>query len=510
MTAPTRRDFLKQVGAGALTAGLGSALAGTLGLTRADAAQEEARLTFGAMEPLVSLLQETPIATLQPLLVNTVKDGKASPKDLIAAAALANARTFGGDDYVGFHTMFSLMPSYALSKELPQERQLLPILKMLYRNTNRIHEVGGRAKEVLRPVSPADLPEGMPGGEAIRDAVRHLDLKTAEARLATLSRSSAAEAFNQVQTALHDSTEVHRVNMVYRAWGLLDIVGLEHAHTLLRESLHYFVNAEKSRKGAFDAIGIRDLLPKLVDRYHLFDHPPGTKRPDDAGVEKLSDELFQAPPDRAAEIAAAALAEGWSHDGVHEAMSLAANQLVLRDDSKVAHGATVGVHCSDAVNAWRHIGQASDPKNAVAAVIVAAYNLAHDRDANQKSRFLDWTAYPRAEAKEQVKSLTPEELLSDLDGAIRNKDQALASAVVQRLGEQGAPAAPVFALFRGYVVSENGSLHGEKYFRTVTEEFQATRAPFRWRQLIGMARYAASMYGDPTPGYAEALRLLGL
>jgi len=60
------------------------------------------------------------------------------------------------------------------------------------------------------------------------------------------------------------------------------------------------------------------------------------------------------------------------------------------------------------------------------------------------------------------------------------------------------------------VISENGALHGEKYFRTVTEEFGATRARFRWGQLVGMARYAASMYGDPTPGHAEAVQLLGL
>jgi len=247
----SRRDFLKHVGTGAICASLGTTLTGTLGLSRAFALQDEPRLTFGAMEPLVSLLQETPIAKLQPMLVNKVKEGQVTPRDLIGAAALANARTFGGEDYIGFHTMFSLVPTYLLSKELPQERQLLPILKMLYRNTNRIHEFGGRAKEVLRPVAPAELPEGKSGGDAIREAVRGGDVKTAEARLATACKSSPAEAFNQVQEALHDGTEVHRVNMVYRAWGLLEIVGLDHAHTLLRESLHYFVAAEKNKNNSF-------------------------------------------------------------------------------------------------------------------------------------------------------------------------------------------------------------------------------------------------------------------
>src|SRR5690349_12733448 len=139
MHANTRRSFLKQLGIGAIGAGLGSTLAGDLGLARAFGLQDEPHLTFGAMEPLVSLMQETPVAKLQQTLLGLVKEGK-TPKDLIAAGALANARTFGGEDYIGFHTMFSLVPSYLLAKELPQERQLLPILKMLYRNTNRIHE----------------------------------------------------------------------------------------------------------------------------------------------------------------------------------------------------------------------------------------------------------------------------------------------------------------------------------------------------------------------------------
>jgi hypothetical protein len=51
-------------------------------------------------------------------------------------------------------------------------------------------------------------------------------------------------------------------------------------------------------------------------------------------------------------------------------------------------------------------------------------------------------------------------------------------------------------------------LHAEKYFRTVTEEFNATRPAFRWRQLCALARVTASEYGRPAPGMAEAKELL--
>ena len=42
----------------------------------------------------------------------------------------------------------------------------------------------------------------------------------------------------------------------------------------------------------------------------------------------------------------------------------------------------------------------------------------------------------------------------------------------------------------------------------VAEEFAATRAKFRWRQLVALARVTASEYGRPAPGVAEAKELL--
>jgi len=67
-----------------------------------------------------------------------------------------------------------------------------------------------------------------------------------------------------------------------------------------------------------------------------------------------------------------------------------------------------------------------------------------------------------------------------------------------------------------YSISEDGRLHGEKYFQTVQEEYRTTRPAFRSRQLIGLARVTASAYGydrvdkqgGRAPGYEEACRLL--
>ena len=99
-------------------------------------------------------------------------------------------------------------------------------------------------------------------------------------------------------------------------------------------------------------------------------------------------------------------------------------------------------------------------------------------------------------------------MLKEAEEAIRGNLQARAAAAVHRYGELGHPARAMFDLMLKYAVSEDGSLHAEKYYRTVSEEFAATRPAFRWRQVVGLARVTASEFGRPAPGYAEAKELL--
>ena len=135
-------------------------------------------------------------------------------------------------------------------------------------------------------------------------------------------------------------------------------------------------------------------------------------------------------------------------------------------------------------------------------MIVGAYHT-----AGQSNR-LHEKPYPWPEHLEHVTAKDPTALLGELDGAIREKDQARASAVVQRYGEAGHPARAVLDLLLKYGVSEDGALHAEKYYCTVAEEFTATRPAFRWRQLVALARVTASEYGRPAPGFTQACELL--
>jgi hypothetical protein len=500
----SRRDFLATVGKGMLVASVGPALAAELGLTHAFAADGPERLTFGDREPLVSLLQETPADKLLPILVSKIQTGT-DMGTLVGAAALANARTFGGQDYDGYHAFMALVPSFHMAKEMPEDRRALPVLKVLYRNTRRMQEFGGSKREVLHPVAATPLPKDRPAGEVLREATRKRDANAAEGTFAAIAHDSVGEAYNSLQYTIQDEVDVHRVVLAWRAWATLDLLGKEHAHTLLRQSVRFCVHEGGGG-------GVRTALPKLLDQYKLLGRAIGTRAADDVMVEKLAMTIYGSNGSQAAEAAAAALADGLAPESIGEAISLASNRLVLCDPGRMkaqdgkpigsVHGASVGVHASDSANAWRNIARVSNARNTICSLIVGAYHTAG------QSGGLNKQPYPLPEHLEKITAKDADALLRDTEAAIKDKDQARATALVHRYGEMGHAPRPVSDLLLRYGVSEDGALHAEKFYRTVSEEFLATRPAFRWRQLVALARVTASEYGFPAPGYAEACKLL--
>jgi len=134
MIVSSRRAFLGSLGGTALAVGLGTTLGGRIGLALPFGDEE---LDFGELEPLAALIQETPPAKLQELLIAKLKAGL-DLRTLVAATSLANARTFGGQDYTGYHCMMAMVPAYELARRLPASLAPLPVLKVVWRTADRI------------------------------------------------------------------------------------------------------------------------------------------------------------------------------------------------------------------------------------------------------------------------------------------------------------------------------------------------------------------------------------
>lgn len=521
MMKRTRREMFADVGRGMIAAGIGTALASDLGFGTTWAAEDATRLTFGDLDPLVTFLQETPPDKLNAKVAEKLKKGT-ELRQLVAAAALTNARAFGGEDYIGFHTLMALAPAFLMAEQEPDAaNKPLPVMKVLHRNASRLKEVGN-TKETLKVVEPGKLASDRPGGEQLRDAARKADMVAAEGIFAAISKQGKPEdALNQLMFEVDDATEVHRVVLVSRAWDLTRFVGTDRAHTMLRQSVHYCVNVEKNPNQAKANAELREILPKLLDQYKLLATKPGSRAADDAWVEKFANIVFGSTPAQAADAVAAAISEGFGTEAIGEALSLGANQLLLRDEGRPKqwaqpnmnkpegsiHGDSIGVHACDAIHAWRNLASIGDRRTQVTSLILAGYEVARDR--TNRVEFTKWEPYPRPEHRELVKGVPADSLMKQLDAAIRDKDQVRAAALTARIGaEKSGAEKDVFALFRGYATSEDGALHAEKYFATVTDEFARARAAFKWRQLVALARVTASQYGYAAPAHKEACEVL--
>lgn len=510
----SRRRFLADVGKGTLLATLGPSLASELGL---GAAQKEAEapvsLHFGELEPLVAFMQETEAAQLQQALARKLREG-VPLKRLLTAGVLANARTFGGEDYIGFHTLMAMRPAEQMSRAMQGGEAALPVFKVLYRNTHRIRENGGRAAEVLHPVEAAH--EAADAG-MLHERVKQKEVREAEEVFARLMQQDASAGFNALLECVQDQPEVHRTVLPYRAWDLLELVGREHATTMLRMSLRYCLNAEKHRRPEWEEHG--RVLTRLLDEHQLNGRAPGTRHLEDAALEELAMTIFRGSPAEAAGTVAAALAEGHAPQDIGEALSLASNQIVLRDHGRPpewefpgkptgsVHGDSAGVHSSDSTHAWRNLSSVSQGRNTYACLILAGWQIARDRGFQP---YLEWQPMPSQRQIGQVTAREPARLLEELESMIRGNLQSHAAAVVHRWGSLDLPAEPVLALLRRFAISEDGALHAEKYYQTCNDEFHRTRPAFRWRHLTALARVTASEYGRPAPGQAEARELLGV
>ncbi len=513
-----RRRFLAEVGRGTLLATVGPTLVAELGMTPQAVGEEVAgRLHFGSLEPLVHWMQGLPPARLQESLASKLSGGE-SLKRLVAAGALANARTFGGEDYIGFHTFMALGPSLHMASLLPEKEAALPVFKVLYRNAKQMEAHGGRASEVLHPVAPSE--DGSTGAGALRKAIIDGDEKRAEAIFAAFSQKGDSLAFDALLESVHEGIEVHRTVLPCRAWEMRQIVGEEHGAVLLRQSLRYCLKADRHRRAEWEEPG--RVLAAALEKEGLLGREAGSKEAPEDLVEEWSETIFGATPADAAHAVAAALAAGYRPEAVGEALALAANQIVLRDPGRIpewefagkptgsVHGDSVGVHASDAAHAWRHLARAGTGRHAFACLVLGAWQVARDRASYPGDALRKVSPMPPARQLQAITETGEEALLGQLDEAVRGRLQSHSAAIARKWCELGLPTRPVFERLLHYAVSEDGALHAEKYFQTAWDDFHLTRPALRWRHLAGLARVTASEYGFPAPGQEEARKLLGV
>jgi len=339
------------------------------------------------------------------------------------------------------------------------------------------------------------------------------DADAAERAFASLSKNSPQAAYDDLQVILLENLDVHRVVLSWRAWEILPVTGKQNAETLMRQCVRFCVEAEERRvnKGRPEP-RLRSLLPQLLEDCNLADAPAGVRRASDEELEELALVMFRSEKEAAAAAMARALADGLAHRDAGDALSLAANHLLLHDPGRTqgqpgkpkgsVHGASVGVHAADSARAWRNIAGVTNRRNAAANLIAGAYHTAG------QSQYVEESPWPYEDYLEQFDGNDAEKLLRRTAAAIEEGNQPCAAAAAHRYMEAGCPERPLLDLLIRYGVSQDGALHAEKFYGTVCEELAEARPANRTRHMVALARVTASEYGWPAPGLEEARKRL--
>src|SRR5262249_1040469 len=164
---------------------------------------------------------------------------------------------------------------------------------------------GGASQPTLAALPESSSASTTDIGLRIRDACRMADLDQAERLFGTLADGSTQDAFNALQPAVQDDINVHRFVFAHRTYGLVGLLGVEYADTLLRQSVRQMVSfeAEHKRRGDPDN-PIRALLPRLLDQYKLEGKALGTIDPGDSAVDELCRAIYHGPAADSAEAVA--------------------------------------------------------------------------------------------------------------------------------------------------------------------------------------------------------------
>ncbi|MFO0877645.1 MAG: hypothetical protein U0840_09840 [Gemmataceae bacterium] len=507
MQASDRREFLAEVGQGMMAALVGTGLAAELGL--ADPVLADAPAT-PALNRLARLLQETPPTKLLGVFREQL-ERKTSLRDLVAAGALANTHAFAGQHYEGYHTFMALAPAYVMAESLDTETRPLPVFKVLYRNATLIHGNARQKADLLAEEPPAAVDASKAQGDQLLAAARLRQVEVADGLAVKLHATQPSTAYDAIQPLVQDSLNVHKVVLAWRAWEILDFVGKDQARIMLRQTVRHCADYPVTSTPHM-SVGIRETLPRLLEKHRLLSKEPGKRQADLALVEKLAHLMHVGTREDAAGAVAEALADGIAPASIAEAMGLASSLLVLGDPGRKqawpgkplgsVHGDSVGVHAADAANAWRRIAGVTGARNTFASLIAGAYHTAGQGTGQMPHR------YPLAEDVEKITLREPARLTDALDEAIRAGDQRRSCALTACYLRQGHAAAALMDLFRKYAISEDGALHAEKYYHTVRDECSRSRKEVRERHLLALARVTASLVvGKPAPGLDEARKV---
>src|SRR5262245_46898931 len=265
MNSPHRREFLA---ASALSAGSLAFLNGLPAVAAGDAKPDPNLVHLDSgIEPLVSLLEETPRDKLLEEVGARVKKGLAY-RDVLAALLLAGVRNIQPRPNVGFkfHAVLVVNSAHQAAMAGPDNERWLPLFWALdnFKNSQaqNLKESGWR----MKPADEMKVPTRLKARAAFIEAMENWDVEAADAATAAIARHhEPGELFDlYAKYGSRDFRDIgHKIIYACNAFRTLEVIGWHHAEPILR-SLTYAILKHDGRNPAKE-----DLDPDRPGRKNL-------------------------------------------------------------------------------------------------------------------------------------------------------------------------------------------------------------------------------------------------
>jgi hypothetical protein len=490
MTISSRRGFLKQAGAGALS-GLGSweALLPQSLDHGGDGPVHPDRARFGAeLEPLVQLIETTERDKCLEAVFERLVSG-VSYRQFLGALFLAGVREVNPRP-CGFklHCVFVIHAVHLMSLDAPVGEHLLPLFYALDYLKQCQADDAIRGDYVMRPLT-GRLPDGAVAHMEFAAAMEAWDLDRAERAVVALARQRGAPAvFEELWPyAARDWRGIgHKAIYTVNAWRTLQTIGWEYAEPVLRSLVQSLLDKGKAKEVDGYTFDNQCYLPNVARIKAAGPIPAGWRSP--RGEASVTRNLLAAvrtgtTAESCGEALRYLVQERGAAGAIWDAVHLAAVELSYR-----GQGPGVGVHPVTSANALHQAFLHSQNPNTQLLLLLQAvgwmgqFNKVENADGTGlRKRFV--TDLAPADLAAKTETALPEALA---DVSTRRD---LAASKVFRLGQDAVTAQAFMAAVRRLTFAKADEPHFYKYPAALFEDHRLVSPAWQPHLLAATVYY---------------------
>ena len=357
----TRREFLKYAGVSGSALGIGNlAFLTRLRAVSAQEARVSPRLVKlnSGIEPLVRLIEETPQSDLLEKVAQRIRQGT-SYQQVVAALFLAAVRNVQPRPSVGFkfHAVMVVNAAHMTSLSSPEGDRWLPILWALdeFKTSQAQEQKDGGWR--MAPVDEKTVPPAPRAKQAFIEAMESWDEKKADAAVAGLVRSAAANEIYELfyRFGARDFRDIgHKAIFVANSWRTLQFIGWQHAEPVLRSlafallhhDLKYTTPAQSDDEADRPWRRNQELAARIRQGWM-------TGKVDEGATRDMLEVLRAGSNNDACNKAVELIGRGVSPQSIWDALFVTAGEMLMRQPNIVM------VHSVDSTNALHYNFQAT-------------------------------------------------------------------------------------------------------------------------------------------------------